>query len=105
MQTLFNGESGAFAYLLFILLYMPCVATVGVIYKEIGAFWAVFFSILVFCCCLQRRCDRLSGGQLFSAAPGLAALSLSVTDYRRISFLLCTGSVGQKTVQSGTDSP
>lgn len=42
MQALFNGSSGAFAYLLFILLYMPCVATIGVIYKEIGSFWAVF---------------------------------------------------------------
>ena len=42
MRTLFHGELGAFSYLLFILLYMPCVATIGVIYKEIGAFWAVF---------------------------------------------------------------
>ena len=42
MQGLFHGEVGAFSYLLFILLYMPCVATIGVIYKEIGAFWAVF---------------------------------------------------------------
>ena len=42
MQTLFHGELGAFSYLLFILLYMPCVATIGVIYKEIGAFWAIF---------------------------------------------------------------
>lgn len=42
MQLLFDGRIGAFSYLLFILLYMPCVATIGVIYKEIGAFWAVF---------------------------------------------------------------
>jgi len=42
MQLLFDGRIGAFAYLLFILLYMPCVATIGVVYKEIGAFWAVF---------------------------------------------------------------
>ncbi len=42
MRTLFDGELGAFSYLLFILLYMPCVATIGVIYKEIGSFWAVF---------------------------------------------------------------
>ena len=42
MRTLFHGEIGAFSYLLFILLYMPCVATIGVIYKEIGAFWAAF---------------------------------------------------------------
>ena len=42
MRGLFHGELGAFSYLLFILLYMPCVATMGVIYKEIGAGWAVF---------------------------------------------------------------
>ncbi len=42
MRGLFHGELGAFSYLLFILLYMPCVATIGVIYKEIGAGWAVF---------------------------------------------------------------
>ena len=42
MRTLFDGTSGAFAYLLFILLYMPCVATVGVIYKETGLFWSGF---------------------------------------------------------------
>jgi ferrous iron transport protein B len=42
LQAGFDGELGAFAYLLFILLYMPCVATIGVIFKEIGAFWAGF---------------------------------------------------------------
>jgi len=42
MQALFDGQAGAFAYLLFILLYMPCVATIGVIFKEVGAFWAGF---------------------------------------------------------------
>ena len=42
MRGLFHGELGAFSYLLFILLYMPCVATIGVIYKEIGGGWAVF---------------------------------------------------------------
>lgn len=58
MQLLFDGRIGAFSYLLFILLYMPCVATIGVIYKEIGAFWATFstawsvvlaYSCAVFC--------------------------------------------------------
>jgi ferrous iron transport protein B len=42
LQAGFAGQIGAFAYLLFILLYMPCVATIGVIFKEIGGFWAVF---------------------------------------------------------------
>ncbi len=42
MQLLFDGQLGAFAYLMFILLYMPCVATIGVVFKELGAFWAAF---------------------------------------------------------------
>lgn len=42
MQNLFHGDLGAFSYLLFILLYMPCVATIGVVYKELGSFWAAF---------------------------------------------------------------
>ena len=42
LQTLFVNKLAAFSYLLFILLYVPCVATVAAIYKELGAFWAVF---------------------------------------------------------------
>ncbi len=45
MQQLFDGRLGAFAYLLFVLLYMPCVATVGVIVKELGSFWGRSFSV------------------------------------------------------------
>jgi ferrous iron transport protein B len=45
LQRVFDGPLGAFSYLVFILLYMPCVATIGVIYKEIGAFWAGFSSL------------------------------------------------------------
>jgi ferrous iron transport protein B len=42
MNSLFDGKIGAFAYLLFVLLYIPCVATIGVIFKEMGKFWAGF---------------------------------------------------------------
>lgn len=45
LQTSFDGQLGAFSYLLFVLLYMPCVATIGVIVKEIGRFWAVFSTL------------------------------------------------------------
>ncbi|MCG8494693.1 MAG: Fe(2+) transporter permease subunit FeoB [Enterobacterales bacterium] len=45
MSQLFDGKAGAFAYLLFILLYIPCVATIGAIYKELGGFWAVFTAV------------------------------------------------------------
>ena len=42
MATLFHGQLGAFSYVLFVLLYMPCVATLGAIYKELGGFWTFF---------------------------------------------------------------
>ncbi|PIE41297.1 MAG: ferrous iron transporter B [Gammaproteobacteria bacterium] len=42
MNQLFDGKASAFAYLLFILLYIPCVATIGAIYKESGGYWAFF---------------------------------------------------------------
>jgi ferrous iron transport protein B len=43
MQALFGSAIAAFAYIVFVLLYMPCAATLGAIYKEAGGFW-VFFS-------------------------------------------------------------
>ena len=42
MVKRFDGQTGAFAYLLFVLLYFPCVATVGVIRREAGTPWAIF---------------------------------------------------------------
>ena len=42
MVKRFDGQAGAFAYLLFILLYFPCVATIGAIRREAGTSWAVF---------------------------------------------------------------
>ncbi len=42
MSARFDGQVGAFAYLLMVLLYMPCVAAMGAIYQEIGWRWAVF---------------------------------------------------------------
>jgi ferrous iron transport protein B len=42
MQARFDGQVGAFAYLLFVLLYFPCVATIGAIRREAGGAWAGF---------------------------------------------------------------
>jgi len=41
----FDGTIGAFSYLLFILLYSPCVSALGATYKETGTKWT-WFSIL-----------------------------------------------------------
>jgi len=45
MKTRFDGTVGAFAYLLFILLYAPCAATLAAIWREISPGWAVFSSV------------------------------------------------------------
>jgi ferrous iron transport protein B len=45
MASRFDGRVGAFAYLLFILLYFPCVATVGAIARETGRSWAAFVAL------------------------------------------------------------
>ncbi len=42
MAKRFDGQAGAFAYMLFILLYSPCVATMGAIAREAGKAWAGF---------------------------------------------------------------
>ena len=41
MQQRFDGKIGAFAYLLFILMYFPCVASTGAMYREVGSRWAM----------------------------------------------------------------
>ncbi|MGR9045338.1 MAG: Fe(2+) transporter permease subunit FeoB [Gammaproteobacteria bacterium] len=42
MRDSFDGKTGAFAYLLFILLYAPCVAATAAIYRESNLGWTVF---------------------------------------------------------------
>ena len=42
MHAQFGSMVGAYAYLIFVLLYVPCVTTIGVIAKEIGRNWAWF---------------------------------------------------------------
>ncbi len=45
MAEHFDGTVGAFAYLLFILLYFPCVATMGAMVREAGLRWAIFVGV------------------------------------------------------------
>ncbi len=42
MAARFDGAAGAFAYLLFILLYFPCTAAIAAVYQESGARWTLF---------------------------------------------------------------
>lgn len=42
MYQRFDGQIGAFAYLLFVLLYIPCVSTTAVTGRELGRGWMLF---------------------------------------------------------------
>lgn len=42
MYKKFDGQIGAFAYLLFVLLYFPCVSTTAVMLREVHRGWSVF---------------------------------------------------------------
>lgn len=44
MRKLFGSHLAAFAYLLMVLLYMPCVAAVSAVYHEAGARWTIFLA-------------------------------------------------------------
>ncbi len=45
LAVLFDGQIGAFAYLLFILLYTPCTSALGAIAKEFSLRWAAFVAV------------------------------------------------------------
>jgi ferrous iron transport protein B len=42
MQAAFDGKAGAFAYLLFVLIYVPCVAAIAAIQRETSWKWMLF---------------------------------------------------------------
>lgn len=48
LQAGFSGTIAAFAYLLFILLYTPCVAAMGALVGEFGSRWATFAATWTF---------------------------------------------------------
>jgi len=48
IERSFVTSSAAMAYLIFILLYTPCVAALGATYREAGAKWAIFVAVWTF---------------------------------------------------------
>jgi len=45
MREYFGSGIAAFAYMLFVLTYVPCVATLAAIYREVGFGWAAFSTL------------------------------------------------------------
>ena len=80
MQTAFDGQLGAFAYLLFILLYTPCAAAMGAIKNEVGRAWASFAALWSFglAYIVATICYQI--GQLTSnPATSILTIGLSLT--------------------------
>jgi len=92
MAARFDGQAGAFAYLLMILLYMPCVAAMGAIYQEIGGRWAVFAAAwttgLGWCAAVvfyqAARFDRAPGTASFWIALCLALLAAAMVALHQV---------------------
>ncbi|MFU8781279.1 MAG: ferrous iron transporter B, partial [Kiritimatiellia bacterium] len=45
MRQGFGSAAAVVAYLLFVLIYCPCLAVVGAIYQEAGLRWAIFSTV------------------------------------------------------------
>lgn len=46
-SLIYFSPAGAFSFLIFVLIYPPCFASMGMLKKEIGKIWTIF------ACCLQ----------------------------------------------------
>ncbi len=77
MRDLFGSSLAAFSYLLFILLYMPCVATIGAIVKELGGFWATFSTLWSFVVAysLAALCFQIGRAMMDSTQVGDALIT------------------------------
>jgi len=76
MQAAFAGQLGAFSYLLFILLYTPCVAAMGAIKNEVGTRWAGFAATWSFLLAYLMATLCFQVGNFF-VAPLMASISIA----------------------------
>ncbi|MDX2369822.1 MAG: ferrous iron transport protein B [Colwellia sp.] len=77
MQAAFAGQLGAFSYLLFILLYTPCVAAMGAIKNEVGTRWAGFAGSWSFLLAYLMATLCFQVGNFF-VAPLMSSISIVV---------------------------
>ena len=77
MQLAFVSQLGAFSYLLFILLYTPCVAAMGAIKNEVGSRWAAFAGVwsFVFAYLVATLCYQIGS---FLVSPISASVTIAI---------------------------
>lgn len=73
MKKRFGNGKAAFAYLLFILIYIPCVATIAAVYRETNINWTLFlvFYLVILAWIISTLFYQIS---MFAAHPTSSAL-------------------------------
>ncbi|NDV13417.1 Fe(2+) transporter permease subunit FeoB [Crenobacter caeni] len=72
MQARFGSASAALAYMVFILLYTPCVAALGAVVREAGGRWALAVGVWCFAIAWSAATITYQASRL-SSAPAAAA--------------------------------
>lgn len=78
MKNRFNGKTGAYAYLLFILIYAPCVAAIAAVYRETNLRWTIF-SVTYLTSLAWIISTLFYRVATFNSAPGDSLLWISVS--------------------------
>lgn len=78
IKTFFGSQSAAFAYLLMVLLYMPCCAAIAAVWREVGTAWTIFSG--TWCCVLGYTAATIFYRVVnFGEAPAYSAACIVVS--------------------------
>ncbi|WP_295478118.1 Fe(2+) transporter permease subunit FeoB [uncultured Sutterella sp.] len=78
IKEFFGSQSAAFAYLLMVLLYMPCCAAIAAVWREVGTAWTIFSG--TWCCVLGYTAATIFYRAVnFAEAPGYSAVCIVVS--------------------------
>jgi len=77
MKTRFGSNNAAFAYLLFILIYMPCVAAIAAVYRETNIKWTAF-SVLYLTALAWIVATLFYQIAVFAAQPAVSAMWIGI---------------------------
>lgn len=96
LQAGFSGQLAAFSYLLFILLYTPCVAAMGALVNEFGSRWATFAATWTFALAYGSA-TVVYQGATFAEHPLQSTAWISFFVFALIGFYMWLKRKGRKT--------
>jgi len=77
MKKRFGNSNAAFAYLLFILIYMPCVAAIAAVYRETNMKWTMF-SVLYLTVLAWIVSTLFYQISMFAVQPAISAMWIGI---------------------------